>query len=326
MTQVAQVVALAAALVSLVAGVLGRVALVEGRAVAGLLAAVSRRAGARRGPGGRSPACSRRSASTRADGLYWLYALLPVAVSFVAEQLRVTAAETVLHDAGLENAQAVGELDEARQRSVVLVDRAPRDGRDDGGRVRRGLPGAARVGHRVTATRAWRRPGERRTVQRRHCPAPARRPPVLVCTGGSDRARASSARPRSGEPRVGAGGRFPRDRSPAACSAPRHDLQLGVLPQVVVVGDRAHEAVLARLELDRGLRALAGEQRLGRLAVLLLLLVPSGRLNCTTARLWVRRPVLWATKVTRPGAHLDVLGQTRYSSRRTSTRRSGARV
>jgi hypothetical protein len=55
------------------------------------------------------------------DGLYWLYALLPVAVSFVAEQLRVTAAETVLDDAGLESAQAVGELEEARQRSVVLA-------------------------------------------------------------------------------------------------------------------------------------------------------------------------------------------------------------
>jgi hypothetical protein len=119
MTQLAQVVALAAALVNLVAGVLGawrwwRVepspafwfvcragqALAVGQAlVAGLLAAL-----------GFHPA----------DGLYWLYALLPVAVSFVAEQLRVSAAETVLHDAGLESAQAVGELDEARQRSVVL--------------------------------------------------------------------------------------------------------------------------------------------------------------------------------------------------------------
>jgi hypothetical protein len=119
MTQVAQVVALATALVSLVVGVLGawrwwRVepsqtfwllcrgsqALAAVQAVlAGVLAAL-----------GFDPA----------DGLYWLYALLPVAVSFVAEQLRVTAAETVLHDAGLESAQAVGELDEARQRSVVL--------------------------------------------------------------------------------------------------------------------------------------------------------------------------------------------------------------
>jgi hypothetical protein len=120
MTHVAQVAALAAALVSLVAGVLGAwrwwrvepsstfwllcragqaLAVVQAL-VAGVLAAL-----------GFDPA----------DGLYWLYALLPVAVSFVAEQLRVTAADTVLDDAGLESAQAVGELEEARQRSVVLA-------------------------------------------------------------------------------------------------------------------------------------------------------------------------------------------------------------
>ncbi|HEX7299478.1 MAG TPA: hypothetical protein VF257_10760 [Solirubrobacteraceae bacterium] len=56
-----------------------------------------------------------------ADGLYWLYALLPVAVSFVGEQLRVTAAEAILDDRDLEDAQAVGKLDEAGQRSVVLA-------------------------------------------------------------------------------------------------------------------------------------------------------------------------------------------------------------
>jgi hypothetical protein len=56
-----------------------------------------------------------------ADGLYWLYALLPVAVSFVAEQLRVTAAQAVLDARDLEDAQAVGKLDEAGQRSVVLA-------------------------------------------------------------------------------------------------------------------------------------------------------------------------------------------------------------
>ena len=120
MTQVAEVVALVTAAVNLLAGALGAwrwwtvepsrtfwllcragQALAVGQAVvAGVLAAF-----------GFDPA----------DGLYWLYALLPVAVSFVAEQLRVTAAETVLHDAGLENAQAVGELDEAHQRSVVLA-------------------------------------------------------------------------------------------------------------------------------------------------------------------------------------------------------------
>ena len=120
MTQLAQVVALAAALVNVVAGVLGAwrwwqvepsrtfwllcragQALAVGQAVAaGVLEAL-----------GFDPA----------DGLYWLYALLPVAVSFVAEQLRVTSAEVVLDDAGLENAQAVGDLDESRQRSVVLA-------------------------------------------------------------------------------------------------------------------------------------------------------------------------------------------------------------
>jgi hypothetical protein len=56
-----------------------------------------------------------------ADGLYWLYALLPVAVSFVGEQLRVTAAQAVLDDRGLADAEAVGRLDVAGQRSVVLA-------------------------------------------------------------------------------------------------------------------------------------------------------------------------------------------------------------
>ena len=54
------------------------------------------------------------------QGLYWLYALLPVAVGFVAEQLRLASAETVLEARGLEDAQAVGRLPEDEQRSVVL--------------------------------------------------------------------------------------------------------------------------------------------------------------------------------------------------------------
>jgi hypothetical protein len=56
-----------------------------------------------------------------ADGLYWLYALLPVAVSFVGEQLRLLSAQTVLDARDLESAQAVGSLPEADQRSVVLA-------------------------------------------------------------------------------------------------------------------------------------------------------------------------------------------------------------
>jgi hypothetical protein len=54
------------------------------------------------------------------DGLYWLYALLPVVVGFVAEQLRLVSAQAVLDARGLEDAQAVGRLPEADQRSIVL--------------------------------------------------------------------------------------------------------------------------------------------------------------------------------------------------------------
>ena len=56
-----------------------------------------------------------------AEGLFWLYALLPVAVGFVAEQLRLAAALQVLERRGLPDAQAVGDLPEREQRSVVLA-------------------------------------------------------------------------------------------------------------------------------------------------------------------------------------------------------------
>jgi hypothetical protein len=56
-----------------------------------------------------------------ADGLYWLYAVLPVAVGAIAEQLRVASAEQVLEHRGLPDAQAVGTLPEPEQRSVVLA-------------------------------------------------------------------------------------------------------------------------------------------------------------------------------------------------------------
>jgi len=56
-----------------------------------------------------------------ADGLYWLYALLPVAVGAIAEQLRVASAEQVLEHRGLPDARAVGTLPEPEQRSVVLA-------------------------------------------------------------------------------------------------------------------------------------------------------------------------------------------------------------
>jgi hypothetical protein len=53
------------------------------------------------------------------QGLFWLYALLPVAVGFVAEQLRIASALQVLDRRGLPDAAAVGNLPERDQRSVV---------------------------------------------------------------------------------------------------------------------------------------------------------------------------------------------------------------
>src|SRR5207302_6933007 len=53
------------------------------------------------------------------EGLFYLYALLPIAVGFVAEQLRLASAQTVLDQRGLENAQAVGRLEDTAQRHLV---------------------------------------------------------------------------------------------------------------------------------------------------------------------------------------------------------------
>lgn len=53
------------------------------------------------------------------DGLFLLYAALPVAVNVVAEQLRIASAQTVLDARGLASAAALGERPEEEQRSVV---------------------------------------------------------------------------------------------------------------------------------------------------------------------------------------------------------------
>ena len=55
------------------------------------------------------------------DDLFYLYAVLPVAVAFIAEQLRLATAETILEDRGLENAQAVGKLPEDEQNALVTA-------------------------------------------------------------------------------------------------------------------------------------------------------------------------------------------------------------
>lgn len=53
------------------------------------------------------------------DGLFYLYALLPLAVGFLAEQLRVTSAETILDQHDLPDAAAVGGLPAAEQQLLL---------------------------------------------------------------------------------------------------------------------------------------------------------------------------------------------------------------
>jgi hypothetical protein len=55
------------------------------------------------------------------EGLFYLYALLPLVVSFLAEQLRVAAAQTVLDQRGLADAQAVGQLAQGEQHELVAT-------------------------------------------------------------------------------------------------------------------------------------------------------------------------------------------------------------
>jgi hypothetical protein len=63
-------------------------------------------------------AASGRDASER---LFYLYALLPLAVAFVAEQLRLASAQTILDQRALASAAEVGLLPEAEQLAVVTA-------------------------------------------------------------------------------------------------------------------------------------------------------------------------------------------------------------
>ncbi len=56
----------------------------------------------------------------KVSGLHLIYGLVPVAVSFVAEQLRITSAQAVLDSRQLESSAAVGKLPEDEQRVVVV--------------------------------------------------------------------------------------------------------------------------------------------------------------------------------------------------------------
>ncbi len=54
------------------------------------------------------------------SSLHLIYGLLPLAISFVAEQLRIAAAQMVLDTRGFDSAAEVGKLPESEQRVVVL--------------------------------------------------------------------------------------------------------------------------------------------------------------------------------------------------------------
>ena len=101
------------------------------------------------------------------ESLFYLYALLPLAIGFVAEQLRVASAQTILDQRGLEGSQAVAALPEAEQHELVGHDHAPRVRRDGRLGARRGVPGAARGEHGARVLSGLARAGSR------SAPAPA---------------------------------------------------------------------------------------------------------------------------------------------------------
>jgi hypothetical protein len=53
------------------------------------------------------------------DKLFYLYSLLPLAIAFLAEQLRVASAQTVLDQRGLDGSAAVAALGESDQHELV---------------------------------------------------------------------------------------------------------------------------------------------------------------------------------------------------------------
>ena len=53
------------------------------------------------------------------EGLFYLYALLPLAVGLIGEQLRAASAQAVLDRRGLSDAKAVGSLPKREQHAVV---------------------------------------------------------------------------------------------------------------------------------------------------------------------------------------------------------------
>ncbi|MGO9882237.1 MAG: hypothetical protein ACLPV4_04380 [Solirubrobacteraceae bacterium] len=55
------------------------------------------------------------------SSLHLIYGLLPLAVSFLGEQLRISSAQAILDQRGLESAAAVGQLPDEEQQDVVAA-------------------------------------------------------------------------------------------------------------------------------------------------------------------------------------------------------------
>jgi hypothetical protein len=57
----------------------------------------------------------------KVSSLHLIYGLLPIAVAFIAEQLRISSAQMILDSRGFEDAQAVGRLADSEQHDVVVA-------------------------------------------------------------------------------------------------------------------------------------------------------------------------------------------------------------
>jgi hypothetical protein len=57
----------------------------------------------------------------KTSNIHLLYGLLPVAVSFIGESLRISTAQLVLDARGLSSARQVGELEPDEQRRIVIT-------------------------------------------------------------------------------------------------------------------------------------------------------------------------------------------------------------
>ena len=69
------------------------------------------------------------------SSLHLIYGLLPLAVSFVGEQLRIASAQMVLDSRGLESSAAVGEAARGRAAAGGRLDPPARARRDGAGRA-----------------------------------------------------------------------------------------------------------------------------------------------------------------------------------------------